>query len=88
MTLIHLSLHIFNSDRESLVSEQAAAVISDEDVVFEADASEGVILFQCAEVDELGVGPFTFPLFYKCRDEINTWLNCHNVPFFEHLAHS
>ena len=74
--------------RDTALAEEAAAIGSNQDIIFDADAAEILIGLQLVEVKEVLTVSACFPIIDEGRDEIDARLVCYNKALLQSAPHA
>ena len=71
-----------------LIAYDAASFFRDNDIVFDANATEVAVVVDCIVVDEVFVKSLAFPKVDEMRNEIDARFHCHYESFLYATAAS
>ena len=88
LVLAHEILNVFWMIWDTLLTEEAAAVACDENVVLDTYSTEILVCLQLFIVDEVLVETLSAPFVDECWDEVDSRFVCNNEAFFKSAAHA
>ena len=74
--------------RDALVAQEAATILGNQHVIFDADATKVLIGLQFVEVEEFFAMAAGLPLVDEGRDEVDAWLVSNHEAFFQLTTHA
>ena len=72
MLLIHNSFYFFDSDRDAFLASETGAFRSNQNIIFQADASKIFEFFNSIKVQEVCMHFLCFPFVNQCWNKITT----------------
>ena len=88
MLLIHDSFYFFDSDRDAFLASETGAFRSNQNIVFQADASKIFEFFNGIKVQEVCMHFLSFPFVNQCWNKIAARFIGNHKAFLSATSHA